>query len=122
MAVIIHATNCCLICIIVDVDDVIQVDDMAVFRASDNVQSGDVACVTLSIVEDDILEPMVEFLVLFQISPLVNEPQDSPDFTRVLVIDTTAQGQHSLTLPAVKSGPEMIIIIISWFDRCCTGL
>ena len=65
---------------------------MAAFRASDNVQSGDVACVMLSIVDDDILEPMVQFLVLFQISPLVNEPQDAPDFTRVLVIDTTAQG------------------------------
>ena len=64
------------------------------FSAADNVQSGDVACVTLSVVDDDILEPTVEFLVLFQITPLVNEPQDAPDFTRVRVIDTTAQGIH----------------------------
>ena len=66
------------------------------FSASDNVQTGDVACVTLSVVEDDILEPMVEFLVLFDIDPLVNEPPDAPDFTRVRVIDTTAQGRDSI--------------------------
>lgn len=66
------------------------------FSASDNVQTGDVACVTLSVVEDDILEPMVEFLVLFQITPRVNVPQDSPDFTRVRVIDTTAQGRDTI--------------------------
>ena len=66
------------------------------FSASDNVQSGDVACVTLSVVDDDILEPMVEFLVAFEITPLVNEPEDSPDFTRVRVIDTTAQGRDTI--------------------------
>ncbi len=75
------------------------------FSASDNVQSGDVACVTLSIVADDILEPTVEFLVLFDINPLVNEPQDAPDFTRVTVIDTTAQGIWPAWLYHILSNP-----------------
>ena len=78
-----------------DVEDIEQLEFMAVFSASDNVQSGDVACVTLSVVADDILEPPVDFLVRFDITPLVNEPQDAPDFTRVRVIDTTAQGRTS---------------------------
>ena len=68
----------------------------AVFNASDNVQSGDVACITLSVVADDILEPLVEFLVLFEPNPDALIPVESPDFTRVLVVDTTAQGK-SLT-------------------------
>ena len=79
-----------------DVEDIEQLEFMAVFSASDNVQSGDVACVTLSVVADDILEPPVDFLVLFEITPLVNEPQDSPDFTRIRIIDTTAQGRTSI--------------------------
>lgn len=70
---------------------------MAVFSASDNVQSGDVACVTLSVVDDDILEPTVEFIVGVDVTPLVNEPQDAPDFTRIRVIDTTAQGRLTNT-------------------------
>ena len=81
-----------------DVEDINQLESMAVFSASDNVQTGDVACVTLSVVDDDILEPMVEFLVLFDITPLVNEPPDAPDFTRVRVIDTTAQGNTSIAM------------------------
>jgi hypothetical protein len=81
-----------------DVEDIEQFEFVAVFSASDNVQSGDVACVTLSIVADNILEPTVDFLVLFSISPLVNEPQDSPDFTRVRIIDTTAQGRACMAL------------------------
>ena len=56
-------------------------------------QSGDVACVTLSIVDDDTLEPPVEFLVLFEPNPDASTPADSPDFTRVFVLDTTAQGK-----------------------------
>ena len=78
--------------VILDAEDVVQFDQSAVFSAEDNVQTGDVACVTLSIVEDDILEPTVQLLVLFQISPRVTEPQDSPDFTRVFIVDTTSQG------------------------------
>ena len=69
-----------------------QFEESAVFSPEDNVQSGDVACVTISIVEDDILEPMVQFLVRFQINPRVTQPQDTPDFTRVFIVDTTSQG------------------------------
>lgn len=69
-----------------------QFEQSAVFSAADNIQSGDVACVTLSIVRDDTLEPTVQALVLFQVSPRVTEPQDSPDFTRVFIVDTTSQG------------------------------
>ena len=78
----------------IDAEDVVQLQQGAVFNASDNVQSGDVACVTLSVVDDDILEPPVEFLVLFEASPDVTVPVESPDFTRVFVMDTTAQGIH----------------------------
>ena len=79
---------------LIDAEDVVQLQQGAVFNASDNVQSGDVACVTLSVVDDDILEPPVEFLVLFEASPDVTVPVESPDFTRVFVMDTTAQGIH----------------------------
>ena len=75
-----------------DASDILQLQTSTTFSADDNVQSGDVACVTLSIVEDDVLEPIVVFLTLFETSPLVTVPLDSPDFTRVFVIDTTAQG------------------------------
>ena len=78
--------------LILDEEDILQFDQVAVFSAADNIQSGDVACVTLSVVEDDILEPTVQSLVLFQVTPLVSRPQDSPDFTRVFIVDTTSQG------------------------------
>ena len=78
--------------LISDAEDIIQFDQSAVFSASDNVQSGDVACVTLSIVDDDILEPSVAALVLFEINPRVTQPIDSPDVTRVFIVDTTSQG------------------------------
>lgn len=68
-------------------------DQTAVFSASDNIQSGDVACLTLSIVADDTLEPTVQFLVRFQAEPLVTVPTNSPDFTRVFLTDTTSQGK-----------------------------
>ena len=78
-----------------DANDILQLQTSATFSADDNVQSGDVACVTLSIVEDDVLEPMGVFLTLFDVNPFVTVPSDSPDFTRVFVIDTTAQGSST---------------------------
>ena len=102
--------------VILDAEDVVQFDQSAVFSAEDNVQTGDVACVTLNIVEDDILESTMLLLVLFRISPHVTEPQDSPDFTRVFIVDTTSQGMVS-PVNALRSMPG--IKIACRFTKSC---
>ena len=75
-----------------DAEDIRLINDLAVFSPSDNVQSGDVACVTISILEDNVLEPPAEVLILNEINPLVTEPTDNPLFTRVFIMDSTSQG------------------------------
>ena len=82
--------------LITEANDIEVIDQTAVFSASDNVQSGDVACMTVSIVADDVLEPMVVFLVRTVVTPRVLRPADSPDFTRLFVVDTTSQGTVSM--------------------------
>ena len=67
-----------------------QFGQTATFSATDNVQTGDTACVVLSIVEDDILEPTVEFLVSLATTPIATIL--SPLFAEVFVVDATSQG------------------------------